>query len=224
MERIGGSTGDVLAGLVPRTRTGERATGHAVLKRAMDVALASAVLVLAAPLLLLIAAAIKLDSRGPVLYQQLRHGAGNRVIRVFKFRTMRTEMCDASDAPIRQAVRNDPRVTRIGQFLRRSSLDELPQLLNVLNGTMSLVGPRPHPIAFLEEYGRLIEGYARRHDVKPGITGWAQINGLRGEVHRPDDMRRRIEHDLYYVDHQSCWFDIRILLRTLTCFTSPNAY
>ena len=224
MDPSGGAIGDTLGGPIRSAGTGGSILRSAMLKRAMDVTLASAALVLAAPLLSLIAVCVKLDSPGPALYMQTRHGEGNRTIGVFKFRTMRTEMCDAPGAPIRQAVRNDPRVTRVGRFLRRSSLDELPQLLNVLNGTMSLVGPRPHPVAFLEQYGRLIEGYPRRHDVKPGITGWAQVNGLRGEVHELDQMRRRVEHDLHYIRNRSVLFDLRILARTFTCFASPNAY
>ena len=193
-----------------------------VLKAVMDYVLASIALVIFSPFMLAIAAAIKLDSRGPVFFVQSRHGYNQRVIRVVKFRTMSV----TEDGPIvTQAVRDDKRVTRVGRFLRRTSLDELPQLFNVLRGELSLVGPRPHAVAHNESYARLLNSYANRHKVKPGITGWAQVNGFRGETKTPEDMRQRVELDLYYIKNWSPWLDIQILARTaLVPFFSPNAY
>ena len=132
---------------------------------------------------------------------------------------------DASTEVITQAQKEDPRVTRVGRFIRRTSLDELPQIINVLRGEMSLVGPRPHAIAHNEEYAQIIDEYLIRHKVKPGITGWAQVNGLRGETVNPDQMRERVRHDLYYIEHWSFGFDLKILLLTLfTGFLNKNAY
>jgi len=147
-----------------------------------------------------------------VLFRQRRHGYNHQIIRVFKFRTL-TVMEDGEQ--IRQAVPDDERITRIGRFLRRTSLDELPQLINVITGDMSLVGPRPHALAHNDHYAKLLEGYARRHRVKPGITGWAQINGYRGPTTDPELMRKRMEHDLYYIEHWSFWLDMEILMRTV---------
>lgn len=193
-----------------------------VLKRAFDITAASALLVAAAPLFAVIALLIKFDSAGPVLFRQRRHGFNQKEFRVFKFRTMNT----LDDGPVvRQATRNDRRVTRIGRYLRKFNLDETPQLLNVLLGDMSLVGPRPHALAHNNQYEEQIRLYARRHNVKPGITGWAQINGLRGETQTVDQMHRRVEHDLYYIDHWSLFFDLKILLLTLFSLKSyRNAY
>ena len=188
------------------------------LKRAFDIAMAGTLLVLAAPVLLLIAVCIKLDSDGPVLFRQRRNGFNQREFRVFKFRTMTT--MDDGDV-IRQAERNDSRVTSVGRLLRRTNLDEVPQLLNVLAGDMSLVGPRPHAVAHDNEYEERIRLYASRHKVKPGITGWAQVNGLRGETDTVDKMIRRVEHDLFYIDHWSVMFDIKIMLTTIF---SPRSY
>ncbi len=193
-----------------------------LLKAAMDYVLGSIALVVFSPLMLAIAAAIKLDSRGPVFFVQSRHGYNHRVIRVVKFRTMTV----AEDGPVvTQAVRGDKRVTRVGRFLRRTSLDELPQLFNVLRGELSLVGPRPHAVAHNESYARLLNRYANRHKVKPGITGWAQVNGCRGETKTPEDMRQRVELDLHYIKNWSPWLDIEILFRTtLVPFFSSVAY
>jgi exopolysaccharide biosynthesis polyprenyl glycosylphosphotransferase len=179
-----------------------------------------------APLMLLIALLVRLASRGPALYRQRRYGFNNEVIEVFKFRTMYADSCDMPSAgDVAQARRDDPRVTRIGGFLRRTSLDELPQFLNVLNGTMSIVGPRPHAVAHNERYAHVIDEYLARHRVKPGITGWAQVNGLRGETDTIDKMEKRVAYDLYYIEHWSLAFDLRIILRTLFVgFTHPNAY
>jgi Undecaprenyl-phosphate glucose phosphotransferase len=188
------------------------------IKRAFDIAVASALLLGALPLLLLIAAAIKLDSPGPVLFRQRRNGFNQQEFKVFKFRTMTA--LDDGDV-IRQASRDDDRITRIGRLLRRTNLDELPQLLNVILGDMSLIGPRPHAVAHNSAYHQRIRLYARRHNVKPGISGWAQVNGLRGETDALEKMQRRVEHDLYYIDHWSVAFDIKILLLTVL---SPNSY
>lgn len=188
------------------------------LKRIFDIAVASSLLIVTAPLLALIAIAIRIDSPGPVLFRQRRNGFNQREFRVFKFRTMTT--LDDGDV-VRQAQVNDSRVTRVGRFLRRTNLDEVPQLLNVILGDMSLVGPRPHAVAHNNEYEERIRLYARRHNVKPGITGWAQVNGLRGETSTIDKMVRRVEHDLYYIDHWSVMFDLKIMLMTLF---SPRSY
>jgi Undecaprenyl-phosphate glucose phosphotransferase len=189
-----------------------------VIKRVFDVGASLGLLLLAAPLLALIALLIKLDSPGPVLFRQRRNGFNQREFRVFKFRTMTT--LDDGDV-VRQATRDDERVTRIGRVLRRTNLDEVPQLINVILGDMSLVGPRPHAVAHNSEYEERISLYARRHNVKPGITGWAQVNGFRGETDSIDKMEHRVEHDLFYIDHWSVLFDIKILLMTLL---SPRSY
>ena len=193
-----------------------------VVKRVEDSVLASALLVGALPLILILAAAIKLDSSGPVLFRQRRTGFNNNAFEVLKFRTM----VHAPDpgAEVHQATRNDPRVTRVGKILRRTSLDELPQLLNVLQGEMSLVGPRPHAVPHNEHFATRIDGYLARHRVQPGITGWAQVNGLRGETETLDKMQRRVEHDLAYIEGWSVWFDLRILLQTVVCIFGRNAY
>jgi Undecaprenyl-phosphate glucose phosphotransferase len=194
-----------------------------IVKIMEDRVLAAGILVLIMPLLLVICALIKLDSRGPVLFRQKRYGFNNEVIEVFKFRTMYVDGCD--DQAVAQATKQDPRVTRVGRILRRTSLDELPQFLNVLSGTMSIVGPRPHAVAHNEQYSRLIDEYLARHRVKPGITGWAQVNGLRGETETLDKMEQRVRYDLYYIENWSLLFDIRIILRTLFVgFSHPNAY
>jgi len=164
------------------------------------------------PLLAVIAVLIKLDSRGPVLFQQNRHGYNNKQISVFKFRTMHI-VEDGAD--FTQAIRNDPRVTRMGRLLRSTSIDELPQLFNVLSGEMSVVGPRPHPVALNTTFEAQIAPFSRRHNVKPGITGWAQVNGYRGETDTLEKMQRRVDYDLYYIDNWSFLFDLKIILMTL---------
>jgi Undecaprenyl-phosphate glucose phosphotransferase len=189
-----------------------------VLKRAFDIVTASALLIAASPVLLLIALFIKLDSSGPVLFRQRRHGFNQSEFRVLKFRTMTT----LDDGPVvRQATPGDARITRIGRYLRQFNLDEVPQLINVLLGQMSLVGPRPHALTHNNQYEEQIRLYARRHNVKPGITGWAQVNGLRGETRTVRDMQRRVEHDFHYIDNWSLFFDVKILF--LTIF-SPKTY
>jgi len=182
------------------------------IKRAFDLVVASAGLVFMLPLLAVIAVLIKLDSRGPVLFQQNRHGYNNKQISVFKFRTMHI-VEDGAD--FTQAIRNDPRVTRMGRLLRSTSIDELPQLLNVLSGEMSVVGPRPHPVALNTTFEAQIAPFSRRHNVKPGITGWAQVNGYRGETDTLEKMQRRVDYDLYYIDNWSFLFDLKIILMTL---------
>ena len=181
-------------------------------KRAFDLVVASGALATLVPLFLCVALLIRLDSRGPVFFKQRRYGFNQRPFRIIKFRTMTTT--EDGDVVV-QATRNDGRVTRVGHWLRRWSIDELPQLLNVIKGDMSLVGPRPHALSHNREYEQKISLYARRHNVKPGITGWAQVNGLRGETDTDEKMRRRVEHDLHYIDNWSLWFDIRILLLTI---------
>jgi lipopolysaccharide/colanic/teichoic acid biosynthesis glycosyltransferase len=165
---------------------------------------------------------VKLDSRGPVIYRQRRAGFNLNVFVVYKFRTMHES---DDDAEVIQAQRDDARVTRVGRVLRRLSLDELPQLFNVLRGEMSLVGPRPHAVPHDQQYGRLIDGYLRRHRVLPGITGWAQVNGWRGETDTLEKMRARIEHDVWYIEHWSLALDLKILIRTaLIALGDKHAY
>lgn len=189
-----------------------------VLKRAFDLAGASLALILLTPVFAAIALAIRLEGPGPIIFAQRRYGFNQRQFRIFKFRTMIV----AEDGPkVVQARPNDPRITRVGAFLRRYNLDELPQLANVLIGQMSLVGPRPHALAHDHEFEEKIALYARRHNVKPGITGWAQVNGFRGLTDSDDKMARRVEHDLWYIDNWSLWLDLVILVRTIL---SPKAF
>ena len=191
-------------------------------KRLFDLTLAAAALVLATPLLVLVALLIKLDSPGPIFFVQRRYGFNQQPFRIIKFRTMRT-LDDG--AVIQQARPDDPRLTRIGRWLRRWNIDEIPQLFNVLTGDMSLVGPRPHALSHDREYERRISMYARRHNVKPGITGWAQINGYRGETDTEEKMRKRVEYDLFYIDNWSLWLDLKIIVRTILSRTAyQNAY
>jgi Undecaprenyl-phosphate glucose phosphotransferase len=187
-------------------------------KRAFDLLFASVALLLLTPLLVVAAILIKLDSPGPVFFLQRRYGFNQKPFQIIKFRSMRSY----EDGPVvRQAKRNDPRVTRIGRWLRRWNIDEVPQLFNVIKGDMSLVGPRPHALSHDREFERRISTYARRHNVKPGITGWAQIHGLRGETDTDEKMRHRVEYDLYYIDNWSVWLDLQILIRTVI---SPASY
>jgi len=194
----------------------------AVLKRVTDIVFASLALLIAAPAMLLIAAAIKLTSSGPVLFRQRRYGLNGEEILVYKFRSM--TVCE--DGPtIAQAQKQDQRVTPLGRILRKTSLDELPQLFNVLQGKMSMVGPRPHAVAHNEMYRKLISGYMIRHKVRPGITGLAQVSGLRGETETVDKMRERVKYDLQYLSHWSPWLDFQIILRTLgVLWHDRNAY
>jgi Undecaprenyl-phosphate glucose phosphotransferase len=187
-------------------------------KRALDLVFASAALLLLTPILILVAVLIKLDSPGPMFFLQRRFGFNQKPFQIIKFRSMRT--CE-DGAVVRQAKKDDPRVTRIGRWLRRWNVDEVPQLFNVIKGDMSLVGPRPHALSHDREFERRISTYARRHNVKPGITGWAQIHGLRGETDTDEKMRQRVEHDLHYIDNWSVLLDLQILVRTVI---SPASY
>ena len=202
-------TGAAVACVSGRSHGGRRA----IVKRAQDIVLGGALLALFALPMCFIALAIRCDSKGPALYRQRRHGFNGRVITILKFRSMRHE----PGAPLKQVSADDPRITRIGAFLRRTSLDELPQLFNVLHGEMSLVGPRPHAVgmkAAKRELPHIVAEYAHRHRVKPGITGWAQVNGSRGPIETPASVRRRVRLDLDYVARASLWLDLQILLRT----------
>jgi Undecaprenyl-phosphate glucose phosphotransferase len=194
-----------------------------LLKRSFDVVVAAALLVLMWPLFLIVAVLIKLDTPGPVFFRQTRLGFNNDPIEVLKFRSM-TTFDDLRDE-FRQAVRNDPRFTRVGRIIRRTNIDELPQLINVLKGEMSMVGPRPHAVAHNDMFADQIRRMFRRHNVKPGITGWAQVNGLRGETDTFEKMQKRIEHDLYYVDNWSFFFDLKIMIMTVVLKRAyTNAY
>lgn len=192
------------------------------MKRFSDLALSSVLLALLAIPMALVAAAVKLTSPGPVIFKQRRYGVDGREILVWKFRTM--TVCDDGDRFV-QATRQDPRVTPIGALLRSTSIDELPQLINVFLGDMSIVGPRPHPVAMNEHYRGKIQGYMLRHKVRPGITGWAQVNGWRGETDTLEKITKRIEHDLWYIQNWSVWLDTKILFLTaFRGFVGRNAY
>ena len=185
---------------------------NAMVKRISDIVLASIILVLISPLLLLLAIGVKLSSPGPVIFRQRRYGLYGEEIMVYKFRSMTvTENGDT----VTQARREDPRVTRVGAVLRRTSLDELPQFINVLQGKMSIVGPRPHAVAHNEQYRKLIKGYMLRHKVRPGITGWAQVSGFRGETDTLEKMERRVAYDLDYLRNWSLWLDLKIICKTV---------
>ena len=195
-------------------------------KRAQDIAVASSMLVLFAPFMALIALAIKLESPGPLLFRQKRVGFNGRHFELFKFRSMYVDAADADAS--RQTSRDDDRVTRVGKFIRSSSLDELPQFLNVLQGVMSVVGPRPHALMTKTNGVALADianQYAARHRVKPGLTGWAQVNGFRGELDTNDKVKRRVELDINYIENWSTWLDLKIILRTaLVLIRDPSAY
>jgi Undecaprenyl-phosphate glucose phosphotransferase len=197
-----------------------------IVKATFDKVVAAMALVLLSPLMLLTALAIKLDSKGPVLFRQKRLGFNNEVVEVFKFRSMFTDLCDANAAKL--ATRGDPRITRVGRVIRKTSIDELPQLFNVLLGSLSLVGPRPHALqakAADRLYHDVVDGYFSRHKVKPGITGWAQINGWRGETDTPEKIQQRVACDLYYIENWSLLLDIFILLKTpFALLKTENAY
>jgi putative colanic acid biosysnthesis UDP-glucose lipid carrier transferase len=212
-----------MAGLPVLTLSETPLTGTRLLLKAVeDRALATLILLLVAPLLLLIALAIKFDSPGPVFFRQARKGWSGKVFHIWKFRSMRIHQPEGG--VVQQATRNDPRITRVGAFLRKTSLDELPQVFNVLTGEMSLVGPRPHAVQHDEEYSKRIDAYLARHNIKPGITGLAQVRGLRGETRDVEQMQQRIEADIEYINNWSLWLDLSILVRTLGALTGKNAY
>jgi putative colanic acid biosynthesis UDP-glucose lipid carrier transferase len=195
---------------------------HGLTKRLIDIGLSIVFLVCALPLLILIAVAVKLSSPGPFVFRQRRYGLDGREIIVYKYRTMTVT---EDGAEVRQASRTDSRITPVGRFLRRYSLDELPQFINVLQGRMSLVGPRPHAVAHNEEYRKLIKGYMMRHKVRPGITGLAQINGARGETSKLEEMEARIRHDLDYLRRWTPALDLKILALTVVkIFRDDKAY
>jgi putative colanic acid biosynthesis UDP-glucose lipid carrier transferase len=195
---------------------------NSMIKRASDIVLASVILLLLSPLMLATALAVRLSSPGPIIFRQRRYGLYGEEIIVYKFRSM--TVAEDGDKVV-QARRGDQRVTKVGGFLRRTSLDELPQFINVLQGRMSIVGPRPHAVAHNEQYRKLIKGYMLRHKVKPGITGWAQVNGLRGETATLDRMEARIQYDLDYLRNWSVWLDLWIILRTVkVVLTRENAF
>ncbi|ROP62697.1 putative colanic acid biosynthesis UDP-glucose lipid carrier transferase [Enterobacter sp. BIGb0383] len=193
-----------------------------VLKRLEDIVLAGVILMLISPVLCAISLAVKFTSPGPVIFRQTRYGMDGKPIMVWKFRSMKVM---ENDKVVTQATQNDPRVTPVGNFLRRTSLDELPQFINVLTGGMSIVGPRPHAVAHNEQYRSLIQGYMLRHKVKPGITGWAQINGWRGETDTLEKMEKRVEFDLEYIREWSLWLDVKIVFLTVfKGFVNKAAY
>ncbi|SHL72382.1 undecaprenyl-phosphate glucose phosphotransferase [Roseibium suaedae] len=197
-----------------------------VAKRVFDIFFASLSLVVLSPVMLAAAIAIKLDSKGPVIFRQKRYGFNNEVIDVLKFRSMYTDKTDAEAKKV--VTKGDPRVTRVGRFIRKSSIDELPQLINVLRGELSLVGPRPHAVNAHTDnrtWDTVVDGYFARHKVKPGVTGWAQINGWRGEVDTPEKIQKRVEHDVFYIENWSILFDLKILLMTpVSLLNTENAY
>lgn len=219
---IQGRTGSVCGMPVISVCESPFAGTSGLVKRSSDIVLALLILVLISPLLLCIAIAVKLSSNGPVIFRQRRYGLDGKEILVYKFRTM--TVCEDGGS-IRQAQKNDSRITPLGRFLRKSSLDELPQFVNVLQGRMSIVGPRPHAIAHNELYRKLIKGYMIRHKVKPGITGWAQVNGYRGETETLDKMQGRIDYDLDYLRNWSLSLDLQIIFKTiLVIFKDQSAY
>ncbi|SFG94996.1 undecaprenyl-phosphate glucose phosphotransferase, partial [Methylobacterium gossipiicola] len=197
-----------------------------IAKSVFDRIVGLAMLVALAPVMLVIAAAVGLTSKGPILFRQKRYGFNNEMIEVYKFRSMYVDQGDPTASKL--VTRSDPRVTPVGRFIRRTSLDELPQLFNVIKGELSLVGPRPHALqakAANTLYDQVVDGYFARHKVKPGITGWAQVNGWRGETDTSDKIQRRVEHDLHYIENWSVLFDIRIMLATpLSLIRTTNAY
>jgi len=204
--------------------TGKPKSGnHTAIKRLMDISIASIALIGLSPILLIIGLLIKKGSPGPALFKQPRHGFNNRVFDVYKFRSMRNDAADLKAA--QQTVAGDARITKIGRFIRKTSIDELPQLINVLKGEMSLVGPRPHAVGMrtgeTESY-KLVEEYAHRHKVKPGMTGWAQINGSRGPLHNAFDVERRVKLDMEYIERGNAIFDLMIMFKTLPCLLGDS--
>jgi Undecaprenyl-phosphate glucose phosphotransferase len=213
-----------LIGMPAINLVGSPLPAHALVKKEIfDRIFAALALIGLIPVFAAVAIAVKLSSRGPVFFTQNRKGADGRVFKIYKFRTMRLHAQQAGQ--LKQATRNDPRITRVGAILRRTSLDELPQFYNVLRGDMSVVGPRPHALEHDELYQKIVSGYLQRYRIKPGITGWAQVHGLRGETDRVEKMERRVEHDLYYLHHWSFALDMRIVAATIVKgLMHSNAY
>jgi putative colanic acid biosynthesis UDP-glucose lipid carrier transferase len=196
---------------------------HVLPKLVFDRLFAAVVLLALSPLLVAIAIAVKLSSPGPVFFKQRRKGLDGNEFEIYKFRSMKVHA--ETEGKVTQARRNDPRITRVGAFLRRTSLDELPQFINVLRGEMSVVGPRPHAIAHDDIYKDLVRGYMQRYRIKPGITGWAQVNGFRGETDRVEKMRDRVRFDLHYMQNWSFALDLKIVAMTMwKGFAGQNAY
>lgn len=194
-----------------------------IIKRFEDLVLGFIFFAISLPICIVIAVLLKMQSPGPVLFKQYRMGVNGKHFKVYKFRSM--EIHDEESGQVTQATRGDPRITPFGAFLRRTSLDELPQFYNVLQGRMSIVGPRPHALVHNDYYKELVESYMKRHKVKPGITGWAQVNGFRGATETVEKMEKRVEHDLWYIDNWSIWLDLRIIALTIIKgFRGPNAY
>lgn len=212
-----------IAGIPVLTLSETPLTGvHLLAKTLEDMILSMLILILISPVLLAVAIAVKLDSPGPVFFRQNRAGWNGKTFRIWKFRSMYVHQPETGK--LKQAEKGDPRITRVGAFIRKTSLDELPQVFNVLMGDMSLVGPRPHALQHDEEYSRRIDDYFARHNIKPGITGLAQVRGLRGETADIDQMAQRIEADIEYINNWSVWLDLTILVRTTTAFTGKQAY
>ena len=211
---------DLIAIYSDTSQSANAAAGAAsATKRALDIVFSGLAIFFLLPLLGLIAISVKLSSRGPVIFKQERRGLGGKKFSILKFRSMRVVLEQGS---VPQAVRNDPRVTRVGKWLRKTSLDELPQLFNVLRGDMSIVGPRPHAVVHDDYYQSRVVGYSQRHRVKPGITGWAQIRGARGETPRIEDMKNRVEHDIWYINNWSFSLDILIIFLTFRCLAGHD--
>lgn len=214
-----------IAGIPVLTLSETPLTGISKLSKSIeDILLSVMILLLISPLLLAVAVAVKLDSPGPVFFRQKRAGWNGKTFKIWKFRSMYVEQQAADNMEIKQAQKDDKRITKVGAFIRRTSLDELPQLFNVLTGDMSLVGPRPHAVQHDEVYSMRIDDYYARHNIKPGITGLAQVRGYRGETKEIDQMTKRIESDIEYINNWSVWLDLTILMRTTTAFTGKSAY
>lgn len=214
-----------IAGIPVLTLSETPLTGVSKLGKSIeDKVLSFLILLLITPVLIIVAIAVKLDSPGPIFFRQDRTGWNGKKFSIWKFRSMRVNQQISNDQPLEQAKKNDPRITKVGAFIRKTSLDELPQVFNVLKGDMSLVGPRPHAVQHDEVYSRRISDYYARHNIKPGITGLAQVRGYRGETKEIDQMTKRIESDIEYINNWSIWLDLSILMRTVTAFTGKGAY
>ncbi len=214
-----------IAGIPVLTLSETPLTGVSKLGKAIeDKVLSFLILLMIIPVLIVVAIAVKLDSPGPIFFRQKRAGWNGKTFSIWKFRSMRINQQAADGETLQQAKKNDPRITKVGAFIRRTSLDELPQVFNVLKGDMSLVGPRPHAIQHDEVYSQRISDYYARHNIKPGITGLAQVRGYRGETKEIDQMTKRIESDIEYINNWSIWLDLSILMRTATAFTGKGAY